>query len=744
MTELSSQVHMTFTDSTRSRWQNTTNFPVGFPSTSVSFTSKDGTAAWFPVGITGVLLVSTWLANCILLGGALQTAGSGRIVPVAYFFVGSQAIAALLHVTINLPPAAVNILFGASNTQSYVHIFCLYSTYLDTLFCNLTFLQTFFSSLDAFLRLKNPVFYVASAKRRPALWLKIGSPWLVAGIQAIGQLALSDRQQVRLHTVSTVEFGGSSMGSSLQSTCLLPDPNFLIIRTAIAYALPLITCLLLVGLQLRSLRRLRNYSEDALNALLQVRHSYGHPYPVRSVARHTGGRTHGIPLGSQSNTFYKMNGGTGACFTSSLYRSPSEHISLIPVKLPIDQPDKQRLLKSMQGSWNINTQQSAQSTSSDELNRLIRVITQTDASKLGTQSQAIPQVLLSSHAVPLVELRSVSPTPPCFSSMDENSIFHCPTHGIINVSNVQQDLKEDNPTEGTMVTYNKTDDRKSSETCEHVQSAGGELKPPSLLDHKALLDQSVGCSLATSSPMVSSISMNSIGHTISTDLLIALPSKQTPLSENADTIQLNPDEKRQNATTGIPRWLTAYYGEQLVVAINLVSCIIAVGTWSPYILATLAHGLCQPIQVSPPFIPTTSGFPFTPKMDASLLNKHHTKLMDRCLIQVGPDRIADFKWWAYASSGLLLPCLLFFLDLGLREGCWKALYYGGTSKQTEANRSEKTSPITTNTPTQVETYRCSDFKKNSSGFEINENNTSNPSSVINPPWSKRETNKFET
>ncbi|KAG5450111.1 hypothetical protein CSKR_102221 [Clonorchis sinensis] len=628
---------------------------------------------------------------------------------------------------------------GASNTQSYVHIFCLYSTYLDTLFCNLTFLQTFFSSLDAFLRLKNPVFYVASAKRRPALWLKVGSPWLVAGIQAIGQLALSDRQQVRLHTVSLVDFGGSSMGSSLQSVCLLPDPNFLIIRTAIAYALPLITCLLLVGLQLRSLRGLRNYSEDAINALLQVRHSYGHPYPVRSVARHTRGRTHGIPMGSQFNTFYKMNGGTEACFMSSLYRSPSEHISLIPVKLPIDQPDKQRLPKSMPGSWTMDMQQSAQSTSSDELNRLIRVITQTDASKLGAQNQAIPQVLLSSHAVPLVELRSVSPTTTCIPTMDENSIFHCPTHGIINVSTVQQDEKEDHATEGNMVTYNKRgDDRKPSETCEHVQSTGGEPKAPSLLDHRVLLDQSVGCSLATSSPMVSSISMNSVGHT---DLLIALPSKQTPLSENADTIQLNPGEKRQNAANVLPRWLTAYYGEQLVVAINLVSCIIAVGTWSPYILATLAHGLCQPIPVSAPFIPTTSGFP---KMDASMLNKHHTKLLDRCLIQVGPDRIADFKWWAYASSGLLLPCLLFFLDLGLREGCWKALYYGGTSKQTAANRCEKTSPITTNTPTQVETYRCSDFKNNSSAFEINENNTSSPSIVVNPPWSKRETNKFET
>lgn len=67
---------------------------------------------WLPIGLTVFLLLSTWLANCILLGGALQTASSGRIVPVAYFFVGSQAIAALLYVTLNLPPAAVGLIFG--------------------------------------------------------------------------------------------------------------------------------------------------------------------------------------------------------------------------------------------------------------------------------------------------------------------------------------------------------------------------------------------------------------------------------------------------------------------------------------------------------------------------------------------------------------------------------------------------------------------------------------------------------
>ncbi|KAA3681316.1 uncharacterized protein DEA37_0004546 [Paragonimus westermani] len=82
--------------------------------TSENSLNNEHNSNWVPIGLTGVLLLATWLANCILLGGALQTAGSGRIVPVAYFFVGSQAIAALLHVTLNLPPAVVGLLFDAS------------------------------------------------------------------------------------------------------------------------------------------------------------------------------------------------------------------------------------------------------------------------------------------------------------------------------------------------------------------------------------------------------------------------------------------------------------------------------------------------------------------------------------------------------------------------------------------------------------------------------------------------------
>lgn len=67
---------------------------------------------WFPIAFGCILLVLTWLANCTLLGGILQTLANPLVVPVAYYFVGSQAIAVLLHATLNLPPALVILLFG--------------------------------------------------------------------------------------------------------------------------------------------------------------------------------------------------------------------------------------------------------------------------------------------------------------------------------------------------------------------------------------------------------------------------------------------------------------------------------------------------------------------------------------------------------------------------------------------------------------------------------------------------------
>ncbi|BHF57974.1 hypothetical protein SprV_0100092300 [Sparganum proliferum] len=73
---------------------------------------QDCRPGWLPLVLGCFLLFATWLANCTLLGGILQTLTSPHVVPVSYYFVGSQAIAALLHATLNLPPGLVALLFA--------------------------------------------------------------------------------------------------------------------------------------------------------------------------------------------------------------------------------------------------------------------------------------------------------------------------------------------------------------------------------------------------------------------------------------------------------------------------------------------------------------------------------------------------------------------------------------------------------------------------------------------------------
>nr|CAH8838371.1 unnamed protein product [Trichobilharzia regenti] len=176
----------------------------------------------------------------------------------------------------------------------------------------------------------------------------------------------------------------------------------------------------------------------------------------------------------------------------------------------------------------------------------------------------------------------------------------------------------------------------------------------------------------------------------SCDQLIRSNSMKTNFAQPTPLETLTNDNSTNNLSkTNL--WLNAYQGEQLVVAINLVSCIIAVGTWSPYILASLAHGLCQPIsipksmfnQIMHPLSSSTSPVTINSHLVSSPSSPSNTPggnllsnpTISRCWIHLSVDRLSDFRWWAYASSGLLLPCLLFFLDLGLREGCWRALQY---------------------------------------------------------------------
>ncbi|CAH8500778.1 unnamed protein product [Heterobilharzia americana] len=744
--------------------------------------SNEQSINWTVLCLTGTLIILTWLANCILLGGALQTAGSGKNVPVAYFFIGSQAIAALLHVTLNLPPSIVNMLFGTSQVHSY----------------------TFF--LDAYLRLRNPLFYLSSARRRPALWLKIGSPWLMASLQAIGQLALSDRHQVRLYTtISKNRISNDQQYSMIQlnsrqkltdfnlnTSCLLQDPNFLIIRTVIAYALPLFTCLILVILQLNGLRRLRYHSPEMLNALLNVRKTNINEYDqliyvqdnlIPSQEFVNFNRQNMLNTHNSEVIWRQRNNNLLNNTNSSLTTIGTTH-------LLTNNPN--RRLSIMTNSYHFDPTQTNET-----------LIPQSDTS---IDRIHLTRSLLSPIILPIASVNNLQ----SFTTTTTTSIpmFKCPTHeksdqilgnttlGLQNESTLKATDCSDNHdahmTESTSTNNINNNDltMKSNITWNepttsdtillNIDGAQVKLLPISYQQESV---SSIGLSPQQYMPSVISTTLlpqhyhytkpttDEIG-VISTDKLhksksdyhikpqdevitsnlydhiIRSNSMKVNYTQPASTGTLSHENSVHNLSkTNL--WLTAYQGEQLVVAINLVSCIIAVGIWSPYILATLAHGLCQPISISKSMInqvmhplttSTVSSNQFYPSSSSSsILTAIGTGLsnqfISKCWIHLSIDRLADFRWWAYASSGLLLPCLLFFLDLGLREGCWKALQYK-TKLNLETNLSK------TFQQKNIHKY-TNTTKKNTKSNEDNRHIQSITNSIINTDLNVKSTQSQE-
>ncbi|CAH8499394.1 unnamed protein product [Schistosoma haematobium] len=724
------------------------------------------------------LIILTWLTNCILLGGILQTKGNGKNVSIIYFFIGSQAIAALLHVTLNLPPSIVNILF------------------------------------DTYLRLKNPIFYLSSSHRRPALWLKIGSPWFMACIQSIGQIALSDRRHVKLYP-GTMETSSSSSvtsyhvnsyqhysmlnkdpindkqtNSEWNTVCLLLDPNFLIIRTVIAYALPLITCLILIILQLYGLHRLRNHSPEMLNALLNVRYPRNNNSTSNNNTREYNegmcSQDSVIPK-HEANHFKRQN-------TQFVWREKDTGL-LNNIHSIFDETMSNRILLQ-----NPQYRQLSIMTNSYQLNPAY-----TNETLLLSNNGSIDRIQLNQSSISPTRLSTSYLSTSHLSDLQTTvstsiSMFECPTHGRITMTNSISRISNIGISENgdqtvrnqisSLVNNSNTEMERNSE--KHLYSTSittnsNTITKNSMSDNNhninSLFTGKLGSNTSSEEPITSnaflfnldgeqvkllsfnhsyeplnSTGLNQYHYYLSSmmsptsfpELSSSSPSCQhqllrhqhtSPMTSQLDfkvtngmhksksdyqikcrnemtstndrllrshslkpsyqqqapfhQSQILSNEKNGNDMFKTNLWLTAYQGEQLVVAINLVSCIIAVGTWSPYILVTLAYGLCQPMNIPKSLYhqmmhsygtsSISTNYPLSSIQSISSIMNNDLNLsdhsMNKCWIHLSVDRIADFRWWAYACSGLLLPCLLFFLDLGLREGCWKALQLKTESNQ---------------------------------------------------------------
>ncbi|CAH8499179.1 unnamed protein product [Schistosoma margrebowiei] len=638
----------------------------------------------------------------------------------------------------------------------------------------------------------------------------------MACIQSIGQIALSDRRHVKLYP-GTMETSSSSSvtsyhvnsyphysilnknpidekqtNSEWNTVCLLLDPNFLIIRTVIAYTLPLITCLILIVLQLYGLHRLRNHSPEMLNALLIVRCPRNNRCTSNNnnntrecnegmcsqdpvIPKH---EAHHFKRQNTKLVWREKDIGLLNNFHSIFDGTMSNRILL--------QNPQYRQLSMMTNSYQLNPAYT---------NETLLFSDNGSIDRIQLNQSSISPTRLSTSYLPTSHLSDLQTTIPISISM-----FECPTHGRIRMTNsisrisnigISKNGDQTVPNQiSSLVNNSNTEMERNSEQHSYstsVTTNSNIITMNSMSDNNhninSLFTGKLGSNTSSEEPITSNallfnldgeqVKLVSFNHSYeplnSTGLdqhhyylssmmsptsfpgSSSSPSCQhqllrhqhtSPMTSQVDfklthgmhksksdyqikcrnemnstndcllrSHSLKPSYEQQapyhqsqivsNEKNGIDMiktnlWLTAYQGEQLVVAINLVSCIIAVGTWSPYILVTLAYGLCQPMNIPKSQYhqmmnsygtssistnyPLSSIQSISSTMNDDLNLSDHS--MNKCWIHLSVDRIADFRWWAYACSGLLLPCLLFFLDLSLREGCKKALQL-----KTESNQS---------------------------------------------------------
>lgn len=461
--------------------------------------------------------------------------------------------------------------------DSYLSVFCLFSTYLDTVFCNLALLHAFCSGLDSYLRLCGPSTYLLVTKRRPATWLKIGFPWLVAGLQSIGQLAVSDREKVRLHgdcrQSPSVQFT-----KQFEATCVITDPNFLIMRTSIAYALPLIACFCLTGLQMKRLRHLRYIPPATMRSLHMVRKTEEPP------------KHHALtPSPATLPREY-----------ASMRREVTAETLVVPTPL----------------------------TTEARLPNSVTSETLDTCTSAGFTVVAITDLKKSADAVP-------------------TSVYDCPKHGLVALTSLpKSDYSTHNP-------------------------------PPSTSSGNR------GVTVLTKKEPLSPKCPHN-------DELFFLDKNQFKYSDHGKPgCSRNPYHLvSQNTKNEVNMWFNVYRGEQLAVAINMVSCIVAVGVWSPLILSSLAHGLCQVGE--PPILYRPQQVYYIPDAD---IYRQRFDPPSYCLIQVTVARLADFRWWSYASTGLLLPIVLLLMDTRLRRSCWQSLGFEWASKRRKLQRQRGSIPM---------------------------------------------------
>ncbi|KAF8571374.1 hypothetical protein P879_00202, partial [Paragonimus westermani] len=123
---------------------------------------------------------------------------------------------------------------------------CVVWIFAETAICHAVQLHLLGSSLDTYLRLLKPRWYGQTGGRPATKRIKLAAPWIVAYLQTIAQVLLGD--PLPPSQLDQARF------------CVCPDVNFLILRTCMAFALPLFVSIILLFMAARNLQRI--YGEE--------------------------------------------------------------------------------------------------------------------------------------------------------------------------------------------------------------------------------------------------------------------------------------------------------------------------------------------------------------------------------------------------------------------------------------------------------------------------------------------------
>lgn len=119
-------------------------------------------------------------------------------------------------------------------------IICFASAYLDSFLCNQIMLLLLCNSIDCFFRIRNSQLYELSTRPIP-FYLKYFAPWLICIVQTLTLIVISVQHKCDI----------------ISHVCILSDPNFIIIRSILGFAIPLIASAIFIFITAKVLSDIR-------------------------------------------------------------------------------------------------------------------------------------------------------------------------------------------------------------------------------------------------------------------------------------------------------------------------------------------------------------------------------------------------------------------------------------------------------------------------------------------------------